>query len=185
MGPATIEVPGTTLAIGSTFAGTYEVTGELGIGSFGRVYRARQLSTNRDVAIKVLRIRDDDSPDDLATQTERFRREMQLSSELSHPNIVRLIDSGEVDGGQLYAVFELVPGRTLRDTLAEEGMLSLPETIHLMTQVLDALACAHGCGVVHRDLKPENIMIVRTGIRRNALILDFGLGGLAREAERR
>jgi TOMM system kinase/cyclase fusion protein len=171
------------LVPGSSFVSGYELLGEIGRGSFGRVYRARQLSTQRDVAIKVLRRLDGGSAGDLANQVERFRREMQLSSNLSHPNIVKLIDSGETDEGRLFAVFEFVPGTTLKQVLADEGALGLPETIHLMTQVLDALACAHGRGVVHRDLKPENIMVTRTGARRNALVLDFGLGGFVREAE--
>src|SRR5438093_6889169 len=83
----------------------------------------------------------------------------------------------------LYAVLEYVPGTTLREVLAAEGKLSAPDTIHLMMQVLDALACAHARGVVHRDLKPDNIMVTRTGVRRNALVLDFGLGGFTQEAE--
>src|SRR4029450_5575538 len=97
------------------------------------------------------------------------------------PNIVRVIDSGESEEGILYTVFEFVPGATLKAVLAEEGKVSLREAVHLMGQVLDALSCAHARGVVHRDLKPENIMVTKTGARRNALVLDFGLGGLARD----
>src|SRR6266436_1046581 len=99
-----------------------------------------------------------------------------LAAGLSHPNIVRLFDSGETEGGRLYAVFEYVPGSTLKEVLAREGSLGWGETVHLMTQVLDALSCAHARGVIHRDLKPENIMLTKTGARRNALVLDFGLG---------
>jgi len=72
---------------------------------------------------------------------------------------------------------------TLREVLAAEGRLALQEALHLMTQVLDALACAHARGVVHRDLKPDNVMVTRTGVRRNALVLDFGLGGFTEGAE--
>jgi TOMM system kinase/cyclase fusion protein len=171
-----------TLSPGSTFQGGYEIRGELGIGTFGRVYEARQLSTGQPVAIKILRFAEDRRGDDTTTHAERFRREMRLSAELSHPNIVSLIDSGEAADGTLYAVFEFVPGRTLKDLLAAEGSLGWDETVHLMSQVLDALACAHARGVVHRDLKPENIMITETGARRNAQVLDFGLGGFAEDA---
>src|SRR2546427_7454086 len=108
---------------------------------------------------------------------------MRLCAELSHPHIVRLIDSGESEDGTLYTVFEYVPGATLREVLATEGSLGWGLARHLMTQVLDALACAHARGVVHRDLKPENIMVTQTGAQRNALVLDFGLGGLARAVE--
>jgi TOMM system kinase/cyclase fusion protein len=170
------------LQISSIFQGGYEILAELGTGSYGRVYKARQLSTSQEVAIKILRLRPDDGVADIAVQTDRFRREMRLCAGLAHPNIVRLIDSGESDEGILYTVFEFVPGSTLRAVLAEEGKLGLREVIHLMGQVLDALSCAHARGVVHRDLKPENIMVTKTGARRNALVLDFGLGGLAREA---
>src|SRR6266403_661057 len=173
--------PGVLLA-GSIFQGGYEILAELGSGSFGRVYKARQLSTGQAVAIKILRFWGDDTRADVSNQSERFRREMRLGAGLSHPNIVRLFDSGETEAGRLYAVFEYVPGATLKEVLAREGGLGWGETVHLMTQVLDALSCAHACGVIHRDLKPENIMVTKTGARRNALVLDFGLGGLSREA---
>src|SRR5262249_18435917 len=112
-----------------------------------------------------------------------FRREMRLCAELAHPNIVRLIDSGQSEDGMLYAVFEYVPGSTLREILGTDGRLAWEVARHLMTQVLDALACAHARGAVHRDLKPENIMVPRTGAHRNAMVLDFGPGGLAREVQ--
>ena len=155
------------LPAGSIFQGGYEILAELGSGSFGRVYKARQLSTGQAVAIKILRFWGDDTRADVTNQSERFRREMRLGAGLSHPNIVRLFDSGETEGGRLYAVFEYVPGATLKEVLAREGGLGWGETAHLMTQVLDALSCAHAHGVVHRDLKPENIMVTKTGARRN------------------
>lgn len=157
--------------------GGYEVVRRLASGAFGVVYEARQLSTGQRVAVKILHPSAAGEDDDIA-RAGRFRREMQLCGGLSHPNIVRLIDSGESDDGGLYAVFEYVPGGTLRDALDAEGRLEIGEAVHLMSQVLDALSSAHAVGVVHRDLKPENIMLTRTGARRNALVLDFGLGGL-------
>src|SRR5207247_375643 len=87
--------------------------------------------------------------------------------------------------GRLYAVFECVPGSTLKEVLAREGSLGWGETVHLMTQVLDALSSAHERGVIHRDLKPEHIMVTKTGARRNALVLDVGLGGCRRSRRRR
>src|SRR5437016_2930201 len=180
-GAGAVGRPG-ALAPGTQFQDAYEILEELGSGGFGRVYKARQLSTGQLVAIKVLRFWESDSAADVANQVERFRRETRLCAELSHPNIVRLIDSGETGHGQLYAIFEYVPGSTLKDVLAREGGLGWTETVYLMTQVLDALACAHARGVVHRDLKPENIMVTKTGARRNALVLDFGLGGFTPQA---
>src|SRR5262245_36079765 len=153
------------LTPGAVFHDRYEIVREIGAGSFGRVYLARQLSTGQEVALKILRLRLGDSVADAENERQRFRREMRLCATLSHPHIVRLIDSGELTGGSLYAVFEYVPGTTLRKVLEAEGKLEPEEALHLMTQVFDALACAHAHGVVHRDLKPENIMVTRTGLR--------------------
>jgi TOMM system kinase/cyclase fusion protein len=179
-GPATVRP--TPVARPAFVHPGYDVLREIGIGSYGRVYEARQRSTGQLVAIKVLRFWDGDTRADVENQVDRFRREMRLCAELSHPNIVRLFDSGETDDGRLYAIFQHVPGSTLKDVLAQEGGLGWAETVHLMTQVLDALACAHARRVVHRDLKPENIMVTKTGARRNALVLDFGLGGFSADA---
>lgn len=98
----------------------YAVLGELGRGTFGRVYKARQISTGQDIALKILA----SSPGDLdgERRRQRFRREMQLCSVLSHPHIVRLIDAGD-EGGLLYAAFEFLPGPTLREVLESEGRL--------------------------------------------------------------
>jgi TOMM system kinase/cyclase fusion protein len=168
-----------SIAPGTRFQARYEVLNEIGVGSFGRVYRAEQLSTGQDVALKILRIREGEAFEPFAVQRQRFEREMRLGATLSHPHIVRLIDSGEYGAGTLYAVFEFVGGSTLRQILELEGRLEPAEAVHLMTQVLDALACAHHQGVVHRDLKPENIIVTHSGLRRNATVLDFGLGGFA------
>src|SRR5262245_65560072 len=136
-----IDAPEPLFTAGTIFQSAYEIVSLLGVGSFGRVYRARQLSTGQDVAIKVLRVHA--AGGTTPHQTARFRREMRLCAELSHPNIVRLIDSGEAESGLLYAVFEYVPGVTLREVLATEGRLEMDEAVHLMMQVLDALGCAH------------------------------------------
>ncbi len=155
----------------------YDILAEIGQGGFGTVYKARQLTTGQLVAIKVLQPRGD-RVGDHERRMARFQREMQLCARLHHPNIVRLIDSRTADDGALCSVFEFVPGKNLSEVLASEGRLQPREAQHLMGQVLDALACAHSHGVVHRDLKPANIMVVPTGARRNALVLDFGIGAL-------
>jgi len=169
-----------SIVAGTVFQDRYEILSKLGEGGFSEVYRARQRATGQEVAVKVLR--------HLHTSDEglvaRFQREMRLCARLYHPHIVRLIDSGRTDEGTLYTVFEYVPGRTLGDVLATEGALPPWEAAHLMLQVLDALGCAHKLGIVHRDLKPQNIMLTSTGVRRNALVLDFGLGTLSDEDRR-
>jgi TOMM system kinase/cyclase fusion protein len=164
--PSTTELPN-----GFLFEGRYEIVGELGAGSFGRV-------TGQSVAIKLLE-RLEATASSSGRAAERFRRETQICAGLSHPNIVRLIDAGETDTGRLYAVFEHVPGDTLATTLEREGALDVGEALRLMAQVLEALAAAHAQGIVHRDLKPANLMLSDAGVRRSALILDFGLGGVA------
>jgi len=165
------------ISAGTVFQDRYEVLSKLGEGGFGQVFRARQRVTHHEVAIKVLR----DLHTGNDTHIARFQREMQLCAQLYHPHIVRLIDSGRVEPDLLYTVFEYVPGKTLTDVLIAEGTLPPWEATHLMLQVLDALACAHNQGVIHRDLKPQNIMVTSTGARRNALVLDFGLGTLPSE----
>jgi TOMM system kinase/cyclase fusion protein len=166
-----------SIAAGTVFQDRYEILSKVGEGGFSKVYRARHRVTGQEVAVKVLLHLHANDEGHVA----RFQREMRLCARLYHPNIVRLIDSGKTEQGQLYTVFEYVPGRTLGDVLASEGALPAWEAAHLMLQVLDALGCAHRLGVVHRDLKPQNLMLASTGVRRNALVLDFGLGTLTDE----
>lgn len=168
-----------TVRPGQVFEGRYEITNLLGTGGFGQVWRALQRSTGQPVAIKVMR-HDGGPPEERAVV--RFRREMQLCAALRHPNIVRLVDTGRTADGVLFTVFEYVPGQTLAEVLHLEGALAPAEARRAMMQVLDALGAAHAMGVIHRDLKPQNIMLTRTGARRNALVLDFGIGTLVGEA---
>lgn len=162
------------MEVGGIIEEGYEIEGLLGRGGFGVVYKAKQRTTGQLVAIKTL------LPQATSRRHEqligRFMRETRLCAQLYHPNIVQLIDAGKTAEGQLYTVFAYVPGKSLSQILADEGALDPEEARHLMLQVLDALACAHACGIVHRDLKPGNIMVIATGARRNALVLDFGIG---------
>jgi TOMM system kinase/cyclase fusion protein len=162
------------------FQDRYEFLDELGSGGFSTVYKARQITTGQDVAIKVLRLPEDFSAEALEKRIARFRRELQLCAQMHHPNIVRLINSGRIER-ELYTVFEFVPGLNLAQILQEEGRLDPIEAHYFMAQTLDALACAHAQGVVHRDLKPANIMAAATGARRNVLVLDFGIGTFTEE----
>jgi TOMM system kinase/cyclase fusion protein len=170
--------------IGAVLGDRYEILAELGEGGFGTVYKARQLATGQFVAIKVLQLTPSGSAQAREKRVARFQLEMQLCGKLHHPNIVRLIDSGQADKAVVYSVFEFVPGKDLAQVLAEEGPLDPREARHFMLQILDALGCAHAQGVIHRDLKPANLMIIPTGARRNALVLDFGIGALTEEARR-
>src|SRR6267142_1563497 len=153
----------------------YELLEELGSGGFGRVYRARDLGLEREVAIKVLHPA---LTADLGV-VERFRREAQLAARLSHPNIVGIYDIQGRAGLQWY-VMELVLGENLAQRVQRHGALSVAATERLLTEALSALEHAHGKGLVHRDLKPENTLIEPDGRLR---ITDFGLA-LALRGER-
>jgi eukaryotic-like serine/threonine-protein kinase len=155
--------------------GPFEVTGSLGAGGMGEVYRARDIRLGRIVAIKVLAGEAGRSPDLRA----RFEREARTISRLQHPNICTLHDVGR-EGAIDFLVMEYIEGQTLARRLAA-GLPPIDETLAIAGQVADALARAHQAGVVHRDLKPGNIMLVPGGEPRRPVVklLDFGLAGLA------
>jgi tetratricopeptide (TPR) repeat protein/TolB-like protein len=146
--------------------GHYEIVEKLGRGGMGVVYRARDLTLRRWVAIKVLRGQTSMHPD----HPVRFQQEARAASALNHPNIVTVHEIGDVDGIR-YIAMELVEGRTLRDILLS-GALLTRRALQLAAQAAHGLAQAHAAGIVHRDLKPENIMVTPDG---RVKILDFGL----------
>ena len=145
----------------------YELLEEIGAGGFGRVYRARDLALERDVAIKVLHPALTADPG----VVERFRREAQLAARLRHPNIVSIYDIMARAGLTWYAM-EFVPGSSLAQVIQRHGTFSLDQTERLLNEALSALEHAHGLGLVHRDIKPENMLIEPDGRLR---ITDFGL----------
>jgi tRNA A-37 threonylcarbamoyl transferase component Bud32 len=150
----------------------YRLERELGQGGMATVYLAHDLKHDRDVALKVLR------PELAATLgPERFLREIKIAAQLQHPNILPVHDSGEA-AGFLYYVMPFVEGHSLRERLAKEGELPVPEAARILRDVADALSTAHEKGVVHRDIKPENVLL--TG--RHALVADFGVAKAVSEA---
>jgi class 3 adenylate cyclase/tetratricopeptide (TPR) repeat protein len=165
-------------APGLVFEDRYEILAKLGEGGFGSVFKARQVTTGQLVALKVMRDPEHRDAARMGIRAARFLREARLCAKLHHPHIVQVLDSGHAADGGLYTVFAFAPGDNLATVLAREGSIAPVEAQRLMLQVLDALACAHGQGVVHRDLKPSNVMIIPTGAKRNALVLDFGIGGI-------
>jgi eukaryotic-like serine/threonine-protein kinase len=139
--------------------------GELGGGSMAAVYLAEDTRHGRQVAIKLLR------PEYGATiAAERFLREIEIAARLQHPHIVPLLDSGEL-GGNLFLVLPYVEGESLRVRLVREGRLPVGDVIRILGDVADALAYAHGKGIIHRDIKPDNILLAG----RHALVTDFGV----------
>jgi len=134
-----VENQASTVAKGSRFEDRYEILEELGRGSFGRVYRARRLSTGKSFAIKLLSPREG-TDESGGREAERFRRDSRIGATLSHTNIVELTDAGETQGGHLYAVFMHVPGEALDEALSRNEALGVRESALLITQVLEALA---------------------------------------------
>src|SRR5215831_16996943 len=161
--------------IGGILGSQYRIESHLGAGGFGDVFRAVQEKTGQLVAVKVLRPRYGKGAPSIDRQIARFRREMRVCAELHHPHIVRLIDSGQTEAALLFSVFDYVLEEKLAEMLHDKGALPVRTAIELMSQVLDALVCAHGKGVIHRDLKPNNIMVSTTGSRPQITVLDFGI----------
>jgi serine/threonine protein kinase len=159
--------------------GKYRLLDKLGQGGMGAVYRARQMSTGRIVAIKVMAQSLLDNPDSVA----RFHREVQSAAALNHPNIVAAYDAGEADDGASFLVMEHVPGRDLNDWLKECGRLPIDWACECIRQAALGLQHAHERGLVHRDIKPGNLLVVgdRTDEMPRVKILDMGLARLASE----
>ena len=151
-----------------------ELTGTLGQGGMGVVYRARQRKLGREVALKILAPELSGDP----AFGERFLREARAMARLDHPNIVMVYDFGETDG-LCWLLMEFVDGVNLRQALAA-GALDPVKALAIVPQLCDALQAAHDLGVVHRDIKPENVLLDRAG---KVKIADFGLAKLAGELE--
>ncbi|WP_437594082.1 protein kinase domain-containing protein [Sorangium sp. So ce1000] len=170
------------LEVGALVDGRYQVLGHLGSGGHSVVYEARQIVTTQRVALKLLRPEVLRRSRESSSQEARFEREMQVIAQLSHPNIVRLLDAGRLPDGELYLALEYVEGETLTARCQRTRGVEPNEAKRLMLQVLDAIGFAHERGVVHRDLKPHNIMVAGSGKRTHAKVLDFGIAALIGEA---
>ncbi len=155
--------------IGKTIGNRYEILEEAGNGGMATVYKAKDYVLNRYVAVKVLK-------DEYTTDTDfikRFNTEAQSAAGLSHPNIVSIYDVGHEEKNNLYyIVMELVKGKTLKEIIKKDGIISWKWTVNIAMQIASALEEAHKNGIVHRDIKPHNIIITEDGI---AKVTDFGI----------
>ena len=152
---------------GQVLAGRYEVLGVLGAGGMGTVYRARDRELDEVVALKTLQRCMLDGPDAL----ERFRREVKLARRVTHRNVARTFDIGEM-GEDKFLTMELIDGPSLGRVLGERGGLPLAEALRVAVAIAEALVAAHAAGVIHRDLKPDNVMLARDG---RVVVTDFGI----------
>ncbi len=152
---------------GEVIADRYELEELVANGGMARVFKAHDTQLERHVALKILQPRFGDDNEYVA----RFRHEARAVAQLSHPNIVTVIDRGEADGHQ-FIVFEFVEGETLKDLVERTGRQPARRAVELALQVADGLAYAHHNGLVHRDVKPQNVLLTRNG---QAKVTDFGI----------
>jgi eukaryotic-like serine/threonine-protein kinase len=150
-----------------TKLGSYEISGAIGAGGMGEVYRAHDTRLGRDVAIKVL-------PEAVAHDAERlsrFQREAKMLAALNHPNIATIYGL-EQSGATSYLVMELVPGENLAERIKRDSAIPVEESLGIAKQIAEALEAAHEKGIIHRDLKPANVKVTPDG---KVKVLDFGL----------
>ena len=171
--PARVSSGDGRLAAGTLLAGRYQIIGLLGKGGMGEVYRANDLTLDQPVALKFL-------PEAMsrdAGMLARFHSEVRIARRVSHPNVCRVYDIGEVDG-RPYLSMEYIDGEDLGSLLRRIGRLPADKALEFSRRVCAGLAAAHDKGVLHRDLKPSNIMIDGEG---HVFITDFGLAAAAGE----
>ena len=155
------------MAVGQVIADRYELKETVGTGGMSTVYCAFDTLLERNVALKILH----EHYGGDAEYVERFRREARAVAQLSHPNIVTVIDRGEEDGRQ-FIVFELVDGENLKELVERGGPLPVRRVLELGLEVGRALAFAHAQGLIHRDVKPQNVLLNGDG---RAKVTDFGI----------
>ncbi|MBZ0189871.1 MAG: serine/threonine protein kinase, partial [Candidatus Obscuribacterales bacterium] len=158
--------------IGSTLAGNIYVEEMIGKGGMSSVYKGRHTQIDRPVAIKIMH-------EHLVSEENallRFQKEAQAAGKLDHPNVVKVADFRVGENGRSFLVMDYVPGISLSEAIAKQGVLSKDAALDLFSQACDALSHAHENGVVHRDLKPSNIMLVESADGGTQVkLLDFGI----------
>jgi eukaryotic-like serine/threonine-protein kinase len=174
--PAEPPAPAVEPGIGRLIAGRYRLLAKLGHGGMGTVWRAKDETVDREVAVKEPRVPDHLPERERANAFERMRREARAAARLDHPAVVNVHDVAVVDG-QPWIVMELVQGRSLGDAL-QEGTLGAREAARIGLEVLGALEAAHAAGILHRDVKPDNVML---GRHNRVVLTDFGIAQIEGE----
>jgi hypothetical protein len=162
--------------VGRLIAGRYRLLAKLGHGGMGTVWRAKDETVDREVAVKEPRVPDHLPERERANAFERMRREARAAARLDHPSVVNVHDVAVVDG-QPWIVMELIHGRSLGGAL-EEGTLGVREAARIGLEVLGALEAAHAAGILHRDVKPDNVLL---GRHDRVVLTDFGIAQIEGE----
>jgi hypothetical protein len=159
---------------GTTLPGRFRIEAELARGGFGTVYRARQLTIDRDVAVKVLHT----EVDPASPSGRLFVQEIHGVGRIDHPNVVRIHHADVTRDGQLFFAMELLAGRDLEQVIQAEGRMSERRALGLIGQLLAGLGAAHEAGLVHADVKPANVVVVPGRRDDRVVLVDFGLARL-------
>ena len=167
------------LTAGRAFGTRYHIIRLLGAGGMGAVYQAWDSELNVVVALKVIRVLESTDREAAAAREKQFKTELLLARQVTHKNVVRIHDLGEIDGIK-YITMPYVEGEDLATLLTKSGQLAVPRSLKLAREIAAGLEAAHEASVVHRDLKPANVMISSEDI---ALILDFGIARSSSNAE--
>ncbi len=163
---------------GQLIGNNYVIINKIGEGAMASVYKAKQSSTGRLVAIKTLKFVD-------PTLAERFAREVKIHSRLKHENIVEAIECITTPHGRSYFIMELLQGMSLEDHIDTKGRFNNPTDIaNILSQICEALEYAHEKGIIHRDVKPENIILTHQDGRVKVKVLDFGVAKIQEDLQR-
>ena len=162
--------------IGKKLDGRYELLELIGVGGMADIYKAKDITEDRTVAVKIMKNEFIGSEDFI----RRFRNESKAIALLSHPNIVKIFDVGFTEKLQ-FIVMEYIDGITLTDYIAKHGVLKWKDVVHFTMQILKALQHAHDRGIVHRDIKPQNVMLLEDGTIK---VMDFGIARFNRETDK-
>jgi len=169
-GARTTEGPTGPLDVGQSFGHRYHIIRVLGIGGMGAVYHAWDAELGMAVALKVIRPEASADPTAAREMERRFKQELVLARQVTHKNVVRIHDLGEIDGIK-YITMPYLEGSDLATVLKEQGKMPVPTALGIIRDVAAGLTAAHEAGIVHRDLKPANIMVLKD----HAVIMDFGI----------
>jgi formylglycine-generating enzyme required for sulfatase activity len=160
--------------VGSVLPGRFRLEAALARGSFGTVYRARQLAVDREVAVKVL----DRAVDPASDVGQLFVHEIQCVGRIDHPNVVRILQADVTADGCLFYAMELLDGLDLQQLVERDGVMPRARAIEIVRQLLAGLAAAHDAGLVHADVKPANTLVTAARDELRVVLVDFGLARL-------